>query len=57
MGNYFGHTGNASTNDDIELQSSVTVSDQNIMTKCDCVGAPQKCLHRAIKDKNIEYVS
>ena len=55
MGNLLGSNGR-SNSCDIELQGSAT--DQNIVIKCDCVEVPEtKCLHWAIKERNLEYVS
>ena len=54
MGNYFGS--NVGLNNDIELQGSAT--DQDIVRKCKCVEAQgTKCIHWAIKERNLEYVS
>lgn len=51
MGNLLGTDGRSN---DIELQGSA--SDQKPMTKCACVDASEsKCLHWAIKERNIEY--
>jgi hypothetical protein len=57
MGNIFGTNGRSNNSDhDIELQGSVSESDQNIVRKCDCVDKPEtKCLHWAIKERNLEY--
>ena len=55
MGNFLGSNGRSNSYD-IELQGGAT--DQNIVKKCDCVDVPEtKCLHWAIKARDLEYVS
>ena len=55
MGNVWG-TSERPSDYDIELQEGA--SQQNTMTECDCVDAPDaQCLHWAIKERKSEYVS
>lgn len=55
MGSVLGTNGTSSDRD-IELQEGAP--DQNIVRNCDCVDNPEtKCLHWAIKERNIEYAS
>ena len=56
MGNIFGSTSNGRSNDYTELQSNART--QIFVKECTCAQVPEaKCLHWAIKERNLEYVS
>ena len=56
MGNYF-FGNNPRSGSDIELQSDAT-DPKYMLRDCNCVQTPgADCLHRAIRERKLEYVS